>query len=1056
MHRLKGFKRNSPRGATEKAAHQDEALDGGESLSVAPRMIGQCGIPSNATVVVYDFYQRLLAIGTRDGRLKIVGGDGVEALFISSRGTRTKQVGLTAQGGVLRLADTGCLELWSLPEEMILSFVDEEEIECFELMHTTPFVVVGSKDGSLRMAQVVLGAGDNPEDFKLLPYRIDCDALAGSGSIVRVALQPGASTNRVLIGFSEGDVSLWSLYEKKLVMTGSSELNVNGAKLSDVQWLGNEGDKFVSGYDDGSIWLWTVPNEALPKYAPPSKPTNVTPLCRINYPSSSMAFASILSLKCGQAGSYGEGGKLHIVAHGVNQDGMKAVMSVELEKDKIDGIKGSSQQEFSAQACKTLPWFGNVESMCVIESISSNLELEISAIVTLAEFSTVHIYDIEQYMPFQVDTPFQRCTSLQCVYVDRTESRVHSTMYHRLVEKPEEIFRPPPVLASGGPWPITGGRATEIESTSDMPVEWGLMVSGHQDGVARVWDTGINSIRLLGSFPSENAPASVITCLCVSSNLFVLGYDNGEMRVFVSASEEKIAYEQLVINEELEIENSTHDGSPFACLIRSSTHRHPISALQCSVDLGLIACGDESGTISVIGLEGNMLFCGEVLPASISSVLLATREFVGGEVHRCVVVSSESCSVSLIDLDDPKTMPEVMTPKNIAYLLYAGLLDQQSNLIESNMSDSELFFPGMTRKTRGKESVVERDLEESTSEDEADALPCEEENSVVVSAQHLVQCSSGYLRIYPLHGIAKGERTTLKKVRTEAPFQAAHAVNRSNMNHEGSSMVTIDEGGTLSVWSIPSFEKYWSREISDVLGWKWSLGEDARITFSSDGQVVLLLHDEIVRISLPSDDRRNPVPSLCLHDKEVADALEAALAAIAISSQTDEEAMPTAKKQSKFGSFLSSATSMMTGQAILQPATRPSVQQLHTVFSKSIIPPSAAASSSKSRTYAKSDPVASAQKSPWSSYMGGSSRPESKPKEKPGRRTVDEIKAAYGRDTSKVKNIMAENMNKLAERGEKLSQIQDKTQQLENDAEDFMTMAKKLAEREKNRKWYEF
>ena len=51
---------------------------------------------------------------------------------------------------------------------------------------------------------------------------------------------------------------------------------------------------------------------------------------------------------------------------------------------------------------------------------------------------------------------------------------------------------------------------------------------------------------------------------------------------------------------------------------------------------------------------------------------------------------------------------------------------------------------------------------------------------------------------------------------------------------------------------------------------------------------------------------------------------------------------------------------------------------------------------------------------------------------------------------------MAENMKKLAERGEKLNQISDKTAELENDAADFMTMAKKLAEREKNKKWYEF
>ena len=69
---------------------------------------------------------------------------------------------------------------------------------------------------------------------------------------------------------------------------------------------------------------------------------------------------------------------------------------------------------------------------------------------------------------------------------------------------------------------------------------------------------------------------------------------------------------------------------------------------------------------------------------------------------------------------------------------------------------------------------------------------------------------------------------------------------------------------------------------------------------------------------------------------------------------------------------------------------------------------------------------------------------------------MDEIKAAYGREATRTKNVMAENMNKLAERGEKLNQISDKTAELENDAADFMTMAKKLAEREKNKKWYEF
>ena len=284
---------------------------------------------------------------------------------------------------------------------------------------------------------------DNPEDSKLLPTA-SLETLAGSGS-TRIALQPGASTNRSLL-FSEGDVSR-ALHEKKLVMTGSSELDVNGAKLSDVQWLGNEGERFVSGYDDGSLWLWRVPHEALPQFAPPAKPGNVTPLCRLDYATSSSPFASILSLRCGQAGTDATEGRCHLIAHGVSQDGMKAVMSVELEEAKMDSIRGgstASQIECKAESCKTLPWFGNVESFCIIESISSNLELEIGAIVTLAEFCTIHIYDVESYMPFQVDTPFQRCTAVQSAALERGEAGSKSRMLRRFLDEPEDAFQPPP------------------------------------------------------------------------------------------------------------------------------------------------------------------------------------------------------------------------------------------------------------------------------------------------------------------------------------------------------------------------------------------------------------------------------------------------------------------------------------------------------------------------------------------------------------------------------------------------------------------------------------
>ena len=443
------------------------------------------------------------------------------------------------------------------------------------------------------------------------------------------------------------------------------------------------------------------------------------------------------------------------------------------------------------------------------------------------------------------------------------------------------------------------------------------------------WDAGLgrSSPRKL----PRRTPSSPIVCVSTSSNLLVIGYDSGEVRAFVSADQEEVAYEQLAIAESLEIENATHDGSPFACVIRSLTHQRAVSALDCGVDLGLIACGDEGGTVSAIDLEGTMLFCGQIFDCPVASVLLTTRDFAGaGGAHRCVVVSSEACSVALIDLDDPKTMPEVMTPKNASRLLCACVLDQRSHpwrpagaSVSSNfpawpheegdrmgtLTALRSAAPRRRRRRRRRRRETGTKASRKFAEREGGVNDDAGESKVGSRGVHVLQCSSGYLRIYPLTGIARGERSTWKKHKAEVPFVAAGAVDRPGRGGEASCAVTIDEVGTLGIWSIPGFESYWNRKVSDVIGWRWAPSEDARVVVSGDGQVAIILSRRSFGISLPSDDRRNPLPSLCLHDKEVADALEAALAAIAISSKDEEDAAARDKPKTKFGSFLSSAAS---------------------------------------------------------------------------------------------------------------------------------------------------
>ncbi|XP_024529246.1 syntaxin-binding protein 5-like [Selaginella moellendorffii] len=78
---------------------------------------------------------------------------------------------------------------------------------------------------------------------------------------------------------------------------------------------------------------------------------------------------------------------------------------------------------------------------------------------------------------------------------------------------------------------------------------------------------------------------------------------------------------------------------------------------------------------------------------------------------------------------------------------------------------------------------------------------------------------------------------------------------------------------------------------------------------------------------------------------------------------------------------------------------------------------------------------------------------------RPAVRTVEEIKAYYGRpsrkDASSTAGIATEAKNKLMERGEKLQAVNDKTQELESEAESFASLAEELAKKMKARKWWE-
>lgn len=62
---------------------------------------------------------------------------------------------------------------------------------------------------------------------------------------------------------------------------------------------------------------------------------------------------------------------------------------------------------------------------------------------------------------------------------------------------------------------------------------------------------------------------------------------------------------------------------------------------------------------------------------------------------------------------------------------------------------------------------------------------------------------------------------------------------------------------------------------------------------------------------------------------------------------------------------------------------------------------------------------------------------------------------SHGCRQSRLHGQAAQNREALQQRGEQLSRLNERTEQMEADAMDFATMARQIAARERDRKWWQ-
>ncbi|CAF3620024.1 unnamed protein product [Rotaria socialis] len=224
------------------------------------------GFPYRPTTLAYDSVQKILAIGTKHGIIKIYGGAFVECSL--SHPTEVEIVQLVFrinEGALISACRDNFIHLWNLRQKkpaiaQSLRFVKERISRCLlPLAFNSKWLLVGTHFGNVYVI--------NLDTFTLSSYKIMWNNAIGMGKsthpgvVIDLCQNPDDST-RLYIGFSThisspnnvpvGHVVCWNLQQKT-----SETVYTLQEGLTSISWH-YDGRQFMCSHCDGSLSVWNL------------------------------------------------------------------------------------------------------------------------------------------------------------------------------------------------------------------------------------------------------------------------------------------------------------------------------------------------------------------------------------------------------------------------------------------------------------------------------------------------------------------------------------------------------------------------------------------------------------------------------------------------------------------------------------------------------------------------------------------------------------------------------------------------------------------------------
>ncbi|XP_022631545.1 uncharacterized protein LOC106776697 [Vigna radiata var. radiata] len=825
------------------------SVDGLKASDVEPRLVFHQGVPSGGTKFAYDNIQKILALSTKDGRIKLFGKDNAQVLLESREPVPSKFLQfIQNQGFLINVSFNNHIEVWDIDKKLLIDvFIVKEEITCFSVLQHSFFMYIGFSNGNI----AVLSLDQQPWHVVRMKYSIPLSASYGNSTeesddtvVTHVLPQPTAESQRALIIFRNGQIILWDIRESRSIFrTGGRMLQTRyneTKKVSSACWVCPFGSKVVVGYNNGELFIWSIPSLNTGNSLAVDYSSQNTPMFKFNlgYKSDKTSIRSVKWI-------YAEGRASRLYVMGGSDYAPSNLLQVVLLNEHTESRTIKMGLHLSE---------GSVD----MQIISTSSKQRQNYFILLGKSGNVYLYDdnlIERYLlqsqskstpslpkEVVVKLPLSDSSITTAKFISNNPNAFSSDdeYYSQLVKNYPPLIPIETNLKDG-----INFSAANFTGFSNLR---NLYITGHSNGAITFWDAScpfFTPILQLKQQAENDVSLSGVplTELYFDSNspLLISGDQSGMVRIY------RFKPEPYASNSFMSLTGNTKKGTDH--VIHSMKLVKTSGAVICmNIDHNSrhLAVGSDQGNVSVINIDEPSLLYRKNISSEISSSIVSlqfkTCSLRGFDKNILLVGTKDS---SVLALDSETGNPfntEAIHPKKPSKAIYMQVLDGVGEPITGSVTKDGLD----SREGNRTEDATAKQL-------------------------YILLCSEKALYVYSFVHVVQGVKKVLykKKFHSSSCCWASTIYNLSDI-----SLLLLFTSGKVELRSLPALSLI---AETSIRGFTYSPPKlksysDCQICCSRKGDLVLVNGDqEIFVVSLLA--QRNIFRLLdsvsCIYRKEI-------------------------------------------------------------------------------------------------------------------------------------------------------------------------------------------